>query len=73
VTKDEQKAEVFSNFFAAVFAGNLSSHTSPMDEPRDRDWGSKVPPALREDQVCDHLRKLNIQKSMGPDQMHPES
>ncbi|KGL98497.1 hypothetical protein N301_15444, partial [Charadrius vociferus] len=39
--------------------------------PQDEDWGSKVPPTLREDQVCDHLRKLNIQKSMGPDKMHP--
>jgi len=24
-----------------------------------------------EDQVWDHLRNLNIQKSMGPDEMHP--
>ncbi|KFZ67308.1 hypothetical protein N338_01538, partial [Podiceps cristatus] len=33
--------------------------------------GSKVPPTVREDQVCDHLRNLNIHKSMGPDKMHP--
>ncbi|KFP11351.1 RNA-directed DNA polymerase from mobile element jockey, partial [Egretta garzetta] len=39
--------------------------------PQDRDWGSKVPPAVREDQVCDHLRNLNIYKSMEPDEMHP--
>ncbi|KFZ55770.1 hypothetical protein N321_05901, partial [Antrostomus carolinensis] len=36
-----------------------------------RDWGSKVPPSIRGDQVCDHLRNLNIHKSMGPDEMHP--
>ncbi|KGL88966.1 hypothetical protein N301_16319, partial [Charadrius vociferus] len=35
------------------------------------DWGSKVPPTLREDQVSDHLRNLNIQNSMGPEEMHP--
>ncbi|KFQ60383.1 hypothetical protein N334_00748, partial [Pelecanus crispus] len=35
------------------------------------DWGSKVPLTVREDQVCDHLRNLNIHKSMGPDEMHP--
>ncbi|KFQ92414.1 hypothetical protein Y956_08345, partial [Nipponia nippon] len=35
------------------------------------DWGSKVPPTVGEDQVCDHLRNLNIHKSMGPDKMHP--
>ncbi|KFV58276.1 hypothetical protein N341_11203, partial [Tyto alba] len=34
------------------------------------DWGSKVPLTVR-DQVCDHLRNLNIYKSMGPDKMHP--
>ncbi|KGL93601.1 hypothetical protein N301_09347, partial [Charadrius vociferus] len=32
--------------------------------------GSKVPPTVREDQICDHLRNLNIHKSMGPDKMH---
>ncbi|KFP23048.1 hypothetical protein Z169_13322, partial [Egretta garzetta] len=31
----------------------------------------KTPPAVREDQVCDHLRNLNAHKSMGPDEMHP--
>ncbi|KGL96466.1 hypothetical protein N301_03581, partial [Charadrius vociferus] len=36
-----------------------------------RDWGSKVPPSVREGQVCDHLRNMNTQKSMGPDKMCP--
>ncbi|KFQ02289.1 hypothetical protein N329_00468, partial [Haliaeetus albicilla] len=35
------------------------------------DWRSKVPLTVREDQVRDHLRNLNIPKSMGPDEMHP--
>ncbi|KFQ69729.1 hypothetical protein N335_00797, partial [Phaethon lepturus] len=35
------------------------------------DWGTKVPPTVREDQVQDHLRNLNMHKSMGPDKMHP--
>jgi len=42
-----------------------------VDEPQDGDWGSKVPPTVREDQVYDHLRNRNIHKSMGPDEMHP--
>ncbi|KFZ60317.1 hypothetical protein N321_04203, partial [Antrostomus carolinensis] len=33
--------------------------------------GKKVPSTVREDQVHDHLRNLNIHKSMGPDDMHP--
>ncbi|KFQ62657.1 hypothetical protein N334_08779, partial [Pelecanus crispus] len=40
-------------------------------EPQDRDWGSKVPPTVREDQVQDHMRNLNIHKSVGPDKIHP--
>jgi len=37
----------------------------------DRDWGSKVSTTVREDQVCEHLKNLNIHTSMGPDKMHP--
>ncbi|KAK4827187.1 hypothetical protein QYF61_015149, partial [Mycteria americana] len=33
--------------------------------------GGKAPPTVREDKVHDHLRNLNIRKSMGPDEMHP--
>ncbi|KFR10035.1 hypothetical protein N306_13476, partial [Opisthocomus hoazin] len=40
--------------------------------PQDGDWGSKVSPTVREDQVCDHLWNLNILKSMRPDKMHPK-
>ncbi|KFV45283.1 hypothetical protein N328_00567, partial [Gavia stellata] len=39
--------------------------------PQGRDSGSKVAPTVREDQVRDHLRNLNIHKSIGPDKMHP--
>ncbi|KFP99768.1 hypothetical protein N330_01323, partial [Leptosomus discolor] len=35
------------------------------------DWGSKAPPTVREDQVCDHLRNLNTPESMEPDEMPP--
>ena len=71
VTTDEEKAEVLGNFFASVFAGNLSSRPLKWMGPLDRDWESKVPPSVRQDQVCDHLRTLNIQKSMGPGEMYP--
>ena len=42
-----------------------------MDKSQGRDWGSKVPSTVREDQVQDHLRNLNIFKSVGPEKMHP--
>ncbi|KFQ68977.1 RNA-directed DNA polymerase from mobile element jockey, partial [Phaethon lepturus] len=39
--------------------------------PEEGDWRSKVPPTAREDQVRNHLRNLNMHKSMEPDKMHP--
>jgi len=42
-----------------------------VDGPQNRNWGSKIPPTVREDQVSGHLRNLNIYKSMGIDEMHP--
>jgi len=36
-------------FFASVFTGNLSFHTSQVDGSQYSDWGSKVPPTTRED------------------------
>jgi len=33
--------------------------------------GKKSHVTVRGDQICDHLRNLNIHKSMGPDEMHP--
>ncbi|KFR15336.1 RNA-directed DNA polymerase from mobile element jockey, partial [Opisthocomus hoazin] len=35
------------------------------------DQEGKIPPAVSEDQVRDLLRNLKVQKSMGPDEMHP--
>ncbi|KFP89622.1 hypothetical protein N311_10789, partial [Apaloderma vittatum] len=33
--------------------------------------GKKVLPTVSEDQVHDHLRNINIHKSVGPGDMHP--
>lgn len=42
-----------------------------MDGQQYGDWESKIPPTDREDQVHDHLRTLNVQKSMGSEEKHP--
>ena len=68
---DKKKTEVLNNVFASVFTDNLSSHTSRVDGPKDGTWRIKVPPTVRADEAWEHLRNLNIQKSIGPDEMHP--
>jgi len=71
VSTDEEKAEVLNNIFASVFTGNLSPHSSPVDGLKDGDQRGKTPPTVREDQVRDPLRNLNVHKFMGLDEMHP--
>jgi len=71
VSTDAEKAEELNNFFASFFTGNLSPCPSQVDGPQDEDQVSKAPPTIREDQLLDHLRNLNIHKSMVPDEMHP--
>lgn len=54
LTVDKKKAEVL-NFSASVFSSNFFSHTSHVDEPQSRDWGSQVPSTARGDQIHEHL------------------
>ena len=35
------------------------------------DWGSNISPTVSEEQARDHLRNVNICKSMSPNEMHP--
>ena len=60
---DNEKFQLLNKIFASVF-GKLSSHTSGVDGPQDGDWRGNVPPTVREDLVGDHLRNLNMRKSM---------
>jgi len=53
------------------FTGNLSPHPSGVNGRHEGDQEGKIPPAVSEDQVRDLLRNVNVQKSLGPDEMHP--
>uniref|UniRef100_A0A8B9FTL9 Reverse transcriptase domain-containing protein n=1 Tax=Amazona collaria TaxID=241587 RepID=A0A8B9FTL9_9PSIT len=71
-TLDLEKAEVLNDFFASVFTGKCSDHTTQVLEGRRGDGeGGDPGPTVGEDLVRDHLRNLNVYKSMGPDEIHP--
>jgi len=58
VTQGVEKAEVLTDFFASVFTGKCSSHTTQVSDGKGRDWENEELPTVGEDQVRDHLRSL---------------
>jgi len=71
LTRDMEKAEVLNDFFASVFTGKGSSHTTQATESKGMNLEKEDLPAVGKDQVRDHLKNLNVHKSMGPKEIHP--
>ena len=69
VTWDMEKAEVLNDFFASVFTGKCSRHTTQVTDSKGRAWENEGPPTVGEVQVRDHLRNPKVHKSVGPDEM----
>ena len=71
VAKDMEKGKVFNSFFLSVFTGKSSLQESQAPESRGKVWSKEDLPSLEKVQVREHLNKLDINKSMGPDRIHP--
>lgn len=70
-SSDMEKAEVLIEFFALVFMSSQASHASHVPDLLSGDQGSKIPPSVRAEQICDHLMRLDVYKSIRPDDIHP--
>ncbi|GAB0187639.1 mitochondrial enolase superfamily member 1 [Grus japonensis] len=72
VTEDTEKAELLNAFFALIFTAKTSPQESQTLEVGEKVWRKEDLPLVEEDWVREHLGKLDIHKSMGPDAMHPQ-
>ncbi|CAM4499672.1 unnamed protein product [Lepidochelys kempii] len=68
VTEDVEKANVLNAFFASVFTNKVSSQTAALGITK---WGRDGQPSVEIEVVRDYLEKLDVHKSMGPEELHP--
>ena len=40
-------------------------------ESKGKNWEKEDLPAVSEDDICDHLKNLQVHKCMGPDELRP--
>jgi len=72
VTKEKEKAEVIIDLLASVFSDKGSSHTELVADSNDKNLEKEDLPAVCEDQVLDHLKNLEVHKSVGPNKIYPQ-
>jgi len=70
VTIDKEKAEELK-IFASISTGKCLPHSPQTFVLVEEDWGRNILPVVSKDWVRGHLRKLNIYKSTGTNEMHP--
>ena len=63
-------SEVLNKLFFSVFTGSKASYVTCILEPLGGGQGNKLPPTVWKEEVQDHLMRLNVYKSMGPDDTH---
>lgn len=65
-------SEELNNFHDSVLNSNLSSNTSEVDGHQEGTARNNDSSTASRDQIHDHLRNLNVHKTMGPGEMHWE-
>jgi len=72
VMEDEEKPELLSAFFAAIFSAKAGPQEFQALEVREEACRKDDPPLVKEDCVRDHFSNLEAHKSMGPDGMYAQ-
>ena len=71
VTEDTEMAELLNAAFASVFTAKAGPQGSLSPDLREKASRKEDLPLVEEDQIRDHLSKLDTHKSMGPSGKHP--
>jgi len=71
VVEDTEKAELLNAFFASVFTTKAGPQASHSLEEREEAWRKEDLLLVERDWVREHLSKLDTQKFMDPNGMHP--
>ncbi|GAB0209109.1 mitochondrial enolase superfamily member 1 [Grus japonensis] len=71
VMEDTEKAELLNATFASLFTAKVGPQETQTLEVGQKVLRKEDLPLVEEDWVREHLGKLDIHKSMGPDGMHP--
>ena len=72
VTKTMKKAEILGAFSALVFTGKICPQQCQVPETSGKNWSKDDFSSVEEDQIREHVNKLGIHKSMGPEGMYPQ-
>lgn len=72
VTKDMKKTEVLNIFSASDFTDKICLQESPALATTAKVWSKEELSLVEKEQVREHLNRLNVYKSMGPDGTHPQ-